>query len=232
MLIKQESLKIYIGWDSREEIAYDVCKYSILKHSTIPVTIQPLKLEDLYGVYNRKKDNLASTEFTYTRFLVPYLNGYSGWALFLDCDFLITCDIKELLQYCDDRYAIRCVKHPDYVPNRDIKMDNKTQTTYPRKNWSSFVLFNCEHTYNNILTPDFINNTEPKILHRFLWLTNNLIGDLPSQWNWIEDIYEVTQVPPKGIHYTAGGPWFENYQKVPYSDLWLKYKNETNIIRN
>ena len=128
------SLKVYIGWDSREDIAYQVARHSLARHASIPVDIIPIKLPDLVarGLYTREIDPLASTEFTYSRFLVPALAGFTGWALFCDCDFLFFGDVADLLQYQRPELAVACVKH-DYTPKDTVKMDGKGQTVHPRK---------------------------------------------------------------------------------------------------
>lgn len=214
--------RIFIGWDSREDIAYRVCKDSLVRHSSRPLEIVALRQKDLRQreLYWRPKDPLASTEFTYTRFLTPHLAGFQGWALFVDCDFLFTADIAELFSLTDERYAVMCVKH-DHRPMETTKMDGVIQTVYPRKNWSSLVLWNCGHPANRILTPEVVNRETGAFLHRFQWLSSDQIGDVPVEWNWLEGWYSQPEKgTPKGIHFTRGGPWFENWQHVAYADLW------------
>jgi lipopolysaccharide biosynthesis glycosyltransferase len=214
---------IYVGWDSREDIAYQVCRSSLLRHADIPLDIIPLKQDELRerGLYHRESDPLASTEFTYTRFLVPALTGYQGWALFCDCDFLWTADVAQLMALADDRYAMMCVHH-DHNPPETLKMDGAIQTRYPRKNWSSMVLYNCAHPANAALTPDLVSEQSGAYLHRFQWLDDDLIGAVPETWNWLEGW---SQKPDHGapnvVHYTRGGPWFKNWQDVDYGDLWI-----------
>ena len=165
-------MNVYIGYDSREDLAYQVCSYSI-KSKSNSVNIYPLKLNELKEkrLYTRDEDKLGSTEFTFSRFLVPILNNYSGWALFCDCDILFLNSVEELFSKADDRYAIMCVQH-DYTPKGDTKMDGKIQSIYPRKNWSSLVLWNCGHPSNKKVTQELINDpdTTGKYLHRFSWL--------------------------------------------------------------
>ena len=146
-------MKVYVGWDSREDISYQVCEHSIKRRDSEAKVI-PLKQNEMrqQGIYTRDIDKLATTEFTFTRFFVPYLNNFKGWAVFCDCDFLWKIPTKELEQYCDDSKAVVCVQH-DYTPeDGSIKMDNQLQTAYPRKNWSSMVLWNCGHPKNKIST--------------------------------------------------------------------------------
>ena len=177
-------MKIYVGWDSREDISYQVCEHSI-KRRDLDAEVHPLKQNEMRekGIYTREIDKLATTEFTFSRFFVPYLNDYKGWAVFCDCDFLWKIPAKELEQYCDDSKAVVCVQH-DYTPEEgSIKMDGQVQTAYPRKNWSSMVLWNCGHPKNKILTPELLNKETPKFLHRFSWLEDNEIGSLPLEYN-------------------------------------------------
>lgn len=217
-------LRIYVGWDSREPIAYDVCENSLQRHSQSELEIIPLKLDDLRkkGLYSRDEDPLASTEFTYTRFLTPYLAGYRGWALFCDCDFLWTTDVAKLFAQADDNKALICVQH-DYKPTERTKMDGKPQSVYPRKNWSSMMLINCGHPANAVLTPDVVNRESGAYLHRFQWLPDDLLGAVDHTWNWLEGWYDkpADGSYPAAIHYTRGGPWFENWQDVDYGDLWI-----------
>lgn len=219
--------RVYVGWDSREEIAYDVCRHSLLRHASIPVEVIPLKQDELRarGLYTRAADPLASTEFTYTRFLVPHLADYAGWALYCDCDFLWTGDIAGLVKLAEQADAAKigalCVQH-DYQPTETTKMDGKIQTTYPRKNWSSMILFNAGHAETRQLTPDVVNRESGAYLHRFQWLSDAAIGAVPETWNWLEGW---SAKPPAGapniVHYTRGGPWFSAWQNVDYADLWL-----------
>jgi lipopolysaccharide biosynthesis glycosyltransferase len=203
-----------------------VCKHSIEARSKDAEVI-PLKQSDLRnsGWYTRPVDKLASTEFTFTRFLVPELSNFNGWAVFIDCDVILTTDIAELFAQADDRYAVMCVQH-DYAPKEGTKMDGQKQTIYPRKNWSSVMLFNCGHPSNKKLNMDLVNETEINgaYLHRFSWLKDEEVGNISNEWNWLVGHYkEPTDGSPKLLHYTEGGPWFENYRNCEYHQLW---KNE------
>ena len=214
---------VYIGFDSREDIAYQVSKFSILDKSQ-NINVSPLKLTDLKnrGLYTREEDKLGSTEFTFSRFLVPALNDYKGWALFCDCDIVFLEDVNQLFDLCDDQFAVMCVQH-DYTPKEGVKMDGKQQTLYPRKNWSSLVLWNCGHPSNKAVNLELINNpnTTGKYLHRFSWLNDDEIGSIPHAWNWLAGWYhEPDDGSPKAIHYTEGGPWFENYRHCEYHQIW------------
>jgi lipopolysaccharide biosynthesis glycosyltransferase len=223
-------INVYVGWDSREPIAADVCEYSIQRNSSEPVNVIMLKQDELRAgmFYTRPRDVQSSTEFTFTRFLVPRLNDYKGWAVFCDCDFLWLGDIQELIKQADDRYAVMLVKH-DYRPQNTVKMDGKKQEYYPRKNWSSMVLFNCAHPKNAWLTPYHINNATGQELHRFSWLDDSEIGELRPEWNWLVGWYhQPWDGVPRALHYTEGGPWFENYRDCEYADVWKEY--ETTLL--
>ena len=218
-----DNFNIYIGYDTREDIAYQVSKFSALQQSK-NVSVFPLKLDDLkeQGLYWRGEDKLGSTEFTFSRFLVPELNDYKGWALFCDCDIIFLEDTNNLFNLRDDKYAVMCVQH-DYTPKEGTKMDGKQQTLYPRKNWSSLVLWNCGHPSNQKISKELINDPETtgKYLHRFSWLEDHEIGAIPHHWNWLAGWYkEPDDGNPKAIHYTEGGPWFENYRDCEYHQKW------------
>ena len=214
-------MKVFVGYDTREDIAYQVCKHSIESKSEL-ADVRPLKQQELRdaGWYTRPIDKLASTEFTFTRFLIPELTNFKGWALFMDCDMILTTDIKELFDQADPKYAVMCVQH-DYTPKEGTKMDGQKQTIYPRKNWSSVMLFNCAHPSNAALTMDLVNNPEINgaYLHRFSWLKDEEIGELDHTWNYLVGVYDDID-KPNLIHYTEGGPWFENYRDCELNELW------------
>jgi len=216
-------MKVFVGYDPREDIAYQVCKHSILTRQP-NANVRPLVQKELRdaGWYTRPVDKLASTEFTFTRFLVPELANFEGWAVFMDCDMILTTDIKELFDQADDKYAVMCVQH-DYTPKEGMKMDGQKQTVYPRKNWSSVVLFNCAHPSNARLTQDMVNDPELNgaYFHRFSWLKDEEIGELDHTWNYLVGVYDDIETP-KLIHYTEGGPWFENYRDCEFNELWKK----------
>ena len=214
-------MKVFVGYDTREDIAYQVCKHSILTKQP-EADVKPLKQNELRqsGWYTRPVDKLASTEFTFTRFLIPELMNFNGWAVFMDCDMILTTDIKELFDQADDKYAVMCVKH-DYKVKEEFKMDGQKQTVYPRKNWSSMVLWNCGHPSNKVVTQDQVNSLELNgaYFHRFSWLKDEEIGELDHTWNYLVGVYDDIETP-KLIHYTEGGPWFENYRNCEFNHLW------------
>jgi hypothetical protein len=216
--------QVFVGWDQREAAAYDVARYSLLRRASIPVAVTPIRLDDLRarGLYWRNQDPLASTEFTYSRFLTPVLAGFTGWALFCDCDFLWLGDISELAAYAQGPQAVHCVQH-DYRPKESTKMDGAVQSAYPRKNWSSLMLFNCAHPSVRSLTPELVNRETGAFLHRMQWVADADIGALPVEWNWLEGWNEMpARGTPKAVHFTRGGPWFEQWQNVDYGDLWRR----------
>jgi len=222
--------KIFIGYDPREDIAYQVCKHSILKR-TPDAIIHPLIKKDLEAEnwYTRPIDKLASTEFTFTRFLVPALMEHKGWALFIDCDMLLQSDITELFELADDQYAVMVVKH-EFHPTHTVKMDGRKQSRYPRKNWSSVMLLNCSHPSNKILTKELVNDVtkDGAYFHRFTWLKDEEIGSLHYEWNWLVGHYHIGDGKPKLIHYTEGGPWFNKYYMQHLSVEWCnEYKDMT-----
>jgi lipopolysaccharide biosynthesis glycosyltransferase len=221
-------LNIYIGYDSSEYEAYEVCAKSILKYSTKQLEIKPLILKDLIqsGIYTREKDPLSSTEFTFSRFLVPYLNEYKGMALYCDSDFLFLDDVSKLFDLFDSKKALQCCKH-DYTPKNETKMNGAIQYLYPRKNWSSLMLFNCEHPSNLILDNHLVNTHSGQYLHRFNWLMDYEIGSIPIEWNWLVNWYkEPTDGYPKALHFTEGCPCHENYRYCEYNQLWYAIRDE------
>lgn len=217
--------RIFIGWDSSEAIAYDVCRLSIETHAKDACHTRPLNQRALraLGHYWRQPDPLAATEFTYTRFLVPKLCDYAGWALFADCDILFRADVGELFELAEDRYAAMVVKH-DHQPAATRKMGGRAQTTYPRKNWSSVILWNCGHPANRRLTPDLVNEQTGAFLHRFQWLEDAQIGGLPLGWNYLVGWNTKAQCPaPKAAHFTEGIPGIHpGHDSDEYAGEWLR----------
>jgi hypothetical protein len=220
-----QPLRIFVGYDSRETAAYHVLCHSILRHASGPVSFTPIVQDQLrrVGLYTRERGPLESTEFSLTRFLTPFLAGNKGWALFLDCDMLCRGDVFELLHHAesftgDQVPYVWCVKH-DYMPSRNIKMDGQIQSVYPRKNWSSLMLFQSYAC--RMLTPDFVNTAIPGALHQFGWLRDRKIGSLPAEWNMLVGEPNQTSEDPKMIHYTQGGPWFRDYQHCDYAQEWF-----------
>jgi hypothetical protein len=216
-------LQVFVGWDPREDTAWEVCRHSILSRTDArKVSVTPLVQSELraQGLYTRDIDTRAATEFSLTRFLTPHLAGNKGYAIFVDCDFLFLTDIQEVLKEIDPSKAISVVKH-DYTPQPGIKMDGSVQYPYPRKNWSSFIVFNCAHPDVQALTPAIVNAAEPAFLHRFNWLEDESIGEIDKGWNYLEGWYAPTYNKLKAVHYTLGGPWFEHKSDCDFADLWI-----------
>jgi hypothetical protein len=196
---------VFIGFDSKEVVAYHVLCQSILERSSVPVSFTPISLESLRSVFTRDRNQLQSTEFSFSRFLAPYLSGYEGWSLFLDCDMLFRRDIAELWALRDDSFAVMCCKH-DYQPAEDVKFLGQVQTKYEKKNWSSVMLFNNARC--TALTPEFVNTATGLQLHQFKWLGDDSeIGSLPLGWNHLVGVYDHDPAAAN-VHFTEGGPLF------------------------
>jgi hypothetical protein len=213
-----KDLTVYIGYDSKEPAAAAVLAHSILTRASSPVYFMPLTKKAVEKFYTRTRGPLEATEFSMSRFLVPYLSGYEGWSLFLDCDMLCLSDIWELMLYpiVDPGKAVYVCKH-DYTPKDAVKFLGQKQTAYPRKNWSSLMLF--DNNQCRALTPDYVNTATGLELHRFHWTNDEAIGSLPLEWNHL--VGEENQVSPAKIyHYTNGTPCFDAYKDSEKAELW------------
>ena len=220
-------INIFIGYDNKEKVAFNTLAYSIIKNSTKPVAITPIALNNIKDDFVRERNNLSSTEFSFSRFIIPHLMNYQGWALFMDCDMLMKADIAELWRLRDDKYAVQVCKH-DYTPKEKTKFLGQPQTAYPKKNWSSFMLMNCKKCTQ--LTPNYVNRASGLELHQFKWLEgDHLIGELPLEWNWLVGEYKYKE-DVKNVHYTKGGPYFKDYKGCDYNLDWFNYYNECNKI--
>ena len=222
-------LNIFVGFDQKEAIAYHTFVQSIIEKSSIPLSITPLAENNLDDYSEKHTD--GTNKFTYSRFLVPYLMNFKGWAIFVDGDMVCLSDIKELKQFFDPNVAVSVVKH-NYKTKSKIKYFGQKNEDYPRKNWSSVIIWNCEHQKNKILTPEFISKKDGSFLHRFSWLDEIEIGELPKTWNWLAIEY-----PEKDnlnlIHYTLGTPCFKEYSESSLSKYWKKsYKKLLDGIEN
>lgn len=216
-------INIFIGYDTKEKSAYSTLSYSILKNSTRPVAITPIHLPNIKDDFVRERLPNQSTDFAFSRFIIPHLMNYQGWALFMDCDMLMRADISELWRLRDDKYAVQVCKH-DYVPKNNKKFLGQVQQAYPKKNWSSFMLMNCNKCKQ--LTPNYVNRATGLELHQFKWLEGeHLIGDLPLEWNWLVGEYEYKD-DVKNVHFTEGGPWFSEYNTCDYSSEWYDYYHQ------
>lgn len=226
---------VWIGWDPREAPAFAVARHSVRRHlfpdPNIPV--EALVLDDLKdrGLYTRPteqrgnqtwdliSDAPVSTEFSNSRFLVPYLaRNRSRWALFMDCDVLVRANLSQLFRLTDNRFAAMVVKH-DHRPTSDTKMDGQAQTNYSRKNWSSICMWNVEHPSNRKLTPDLVSSVPGRDLHRFCWLADDEIGELPPRWNWLAG-HSDPKIDPAIVHHTSGSPYLPGFQDAPFAQEW------------
>jgi len=220
-------LQIYIGYDPKEAVAYHTLAHSLQRHSSIPVSIAPLMQSQLRNIYTRARGPTESTEFSLTRFLVPALSEYRGWSLFMDCDMLCRADIAELAAFAErsPEKAVLLCKH-DYTPGPARKFLNQVQTVYPRKNWSSVMLFNNARC--TALTPSYVNTATGLDLQRFNWLDDALIGELPLEWNWL--VGEYAHNPnAKVVHFTIGGPYFDEYRGCDYAGEWFEEQRRMNF---
>lgn len=211
-------LNVVIGFDREEAIAYHVLSHSIMRRASKPVRILPLYLPQLQasGAYTRERDAGQSTDFTYSRFLAPYLCNFEGPVIFLDCDILCLADIHKLHEYLDVYQDVAVVKH-DYTPRTARKMSGVAQTTYPCKNWSSVMVFNHHRVSVRKLIPEYVNRATAMELHQFKWAQS--VGELPPEWNHL--VGEAEPNPNAAlVHFTLGGPWLAQYKDCEYSTEW------------
>jgi len=211
-------IRVFIGYDPREAVAFSVLSHSIHTRSSEPVAIAPLMLSQLKREMWRERNPLQSTDFSFSRFLTPSLSGFEGWSIFMDCDMLVLDDIAKLWALRDERYAVMCIKH-DHQPREDIKFLDAVQTKYEKKNWSSVMIFNnrlCQK-----LTLEYVNRAHGLDLHQFTWCEDHQIAGMPKEWNWLvgEEGYDATG-DPKLIHYTKGTPCFPDYAEQDFAELW------------
>lgn len=215
-------IRVFIGFDPVESVAWHTLAHSILSRSSRPVALIPVNLANLGSIFHRPRDPKQSNEFSFTRFLVPHLSDFEGHALFLDCDMLLRTDIAEVFGALDEQpdRAVYVVKH-DYEPRDDIKYLNTVQYKYPRKNWSSVVLWNCAHPANRRVTAEFVNSASAMDLHRFAWLDDSQIGELNVRWNWLVGEYAEPPQDVKNVHWTVGGPYFQEYCNADFAQEWF-----------
>lgn len=227
MNMQERTARVFVGYDSREEVAFHVLQRTIHAHASMPVSITPISLKQLGGIFKREINPLQSTEFSFSRFLVPWMCEFKGWALFMDCDMIMREDIAKLWKLRDPRFAAQVVKH-DYTPRDERKFLNAQQTKYEKKNWSSVILFNCEKCKS--LTPEYVNSATGLQLHQFKWLDgDHLIGELPARWNHLVGEFD----PSPGaalVHYTLGGPYFEEYRNCEHSEEWFRERDRLMTI--
>jgi lipopolysaccharide biosynthesis glycosyltransferase len=217
-------IPIFIGYDPREAIAYHVCANSIIRHSSVPVAIVPLALNNFRDYTETHTD--GSNQFIYSRFLVPYLMGYSGHAIFMDGDMIVRADIAELWALKQADKDIQVVKH-DYKTKMTEKYLGSKNEDYPRKNWSSVMIFNCSNFPTRKLTPEYIQKSTGAHLHRFAWTSDDRVGELPPEWNWLPDEYGENP-NAKLLHYTLGTPCFHEFATTTMADEWHRERMLTN----
>lgn len=208
-------IPIFIGFDKRERAATNVLIDSLNKYSSTPLSITLLQTNQLTkkGIYWRERDPKQSTDFSFSRFLVPNLMGYNGWAIFMDCDMLCEGDITELWNIKNHSFSIMCVKH-NHVTEDSTKFLGEKQSSYPKKNWSSMMLMNCKKC--KALTVDYVNTASGLDLHRFNWLSGeDQVGEIDSKWNYLVDVQDCIDEESRGlIHWTLGGPWFKEQRTM------------------
>ena len=217
-MTNKEPLKIFIGYDPREAVVYHTCVQSIIENTKSPVSIHPLHLDMFEDYKEEHKD--GSNAFIYSRFLVPYLSNFRGKALFIDGDMIVNKDLNELFNLFDKNYAVQVVKH-EYKTKFPTKYLGSRNDDYPKKNWSSVILFNCEHEKNKILIPSFVEKAVGSYLHRFSWLKDKEVGSLPLEWNYLVLEYKENQNASL-LHYTIGAPCFSDYNKGKEAKVWQK----------
>ena len=209
-------IPVFVGYDPREAIAYHTCVNSIIRNSSQPVAIVPVAL-NLFQDYAETHTD-GSNHFIYTRFLVPYLMEYTGHAIFIDGDMIVRGDIAELWNLRDVYKDVQVVKH-DYKTRMPVKYLGAKNEDYPRKNWSSVILWNCASFPNRRLTLEFVQQSTGSELHRFSWIEDNRIGSLPPEWNWLPDEYG-SNTDAKLLHYTLGTPCFQEFADAPQGNEW------------
>ncbi len=209
-------IRVVIGFDQRESVAYHTFCQSILEKASEPVSFAPLALNTLKNYSETHTD--GSNSFIYSRFLTPWLYEFNGWAIFADGDMICREDIAKLWKLRDESKAVMVVKHDYKTKAHDKYLGNKNEN-YPRKNWSSVILWNCAHPKHKILTPDFIMKQTGAFLHRFTWLDDADIGELPKEWNWLTTEYP-DNYNASLLHYTLGTPCFKDYHNCEMADEW------------
>jgi lipopolysaccharide biosynthesis glycosyltransferase len=209
-------IRIFVGYDERETVAFHACVSSIIRHASQPVSITPLCLANLAGYDEPVTD--GSNAFSYSRFLVPWLCDFAGAALFIDGDMIVKGDVAELWALRQVDKGVQVVQH-DYRTKAPVKYLGARNEDYPRKNWSSVVLWNCSHFPNRYLTPEYVKNATGAHLHRFAWLDDDRIGALPAEWNWLVGEYPVNP-SAKLLHYTLGTPCFDEYADCDHAEEW------------
>lgn len=217
--------QVFIGWDPNLREAAEICQHSLLKHSTVPIKVTFLRQKDLQDAKQLwRQDSEATTETTLSRFLVPFLSGHSGWSLYVDPDYVFTHDLRQLLQSQDSKFAVQVVK-VNYKPTEETKRNGQPQCQYPRKCWSSLMLFNNQHAKCRLLTPEFVNTADPGHLQTLAWAADTEIGGLDTEWQIIPG-HSGRVDHPRAIHFTEGGPWLNTARDIPYAWYYARAKQD------
>ena len=215
-------IDVFIGYDEGEKVAFHILAESIRRNSSQPVSITPLCLSNLPDFTREKQEN-QSTDFAFSRFMIPHLRNYSGFSIFMDCDMMFRGDIAELWSKRNMIYSVMCCKH-DYEPKQD-KFRGAKNEKFEKKNWSSMMIMNNSLCHN--LTPDYVNTATGLELHQFKWLPNDdAIGTLDLEWNWLVGEYDYNP-DAKNVHWTLGGPYFKEYQDSDYANEWFNLYADT-----
>lgn len=220
-------ISICIGHDPRESVTYHVLEQSIIDKTTAPVAIVPLANRMLRN-FDGQRD--GTNAFIYSRFLVPELMDFRGWAIYCDSDMLLRDDLVKLWDLRDDSKAVMVVKHDYHTKHRRKLIGTPMEASnadYPRKCWSSLILWNCAHPMNRILTTEYISEAPGSVLHRFSWLPDELIGEVPREWNWLVGEYPLS-ADAKLVHFTYGAPCFSHYSRCDYASEWKGVKEDVN----
>lgn len=225
-----ETINVFIGYDPVETVSFHTMVQSLIEYSSKPLNIHPVNIRNYKDIYFRKKDPKQSNEFSFSRFLVPYLMNYRGFGIFFDCDMMLRDDVTKIFDNIDENKAVSVVKH-SYLPRDDIKYLDNVQYSYPRKNWSSVVVWNCGHPKNKELDLNFINTKSGLELHRFSWLDDYDIGELDVTWNWLVGEYDNPPENVKNVHWTIGGPYFKEFRDVDFSEEWRQMHQLINFCK-
>lgn len=216
-------IRVFVGYDNRLPVAFQTLVHSITQRCSKPVTFCPINLNNITDIFNRPANNLQSTEFSFSRFLTPYLSNYEGWSIFMDNDIILLDDIAKLYDLRDEQYSVMCVKH-DHHPTEKKKFMGSVQTSYEKKNWSSVMIFNNAKCKK--LTPEYVNTASGLELHQFKWLdSDEQIGALPLEWNYLAAYTEENEgrvSNPSLVHYTIGGPFYPEFQNTEFSTEWFE----------
>ncbi len=218
MLPDVRQIRLFVGYDSEQALASSVFAHTANRLASVPISISFLVLQQLKGFFDRPRDPLQSTEFAFSRFLVPFLSRYEGWSIFVDGDMILRADIAELMALADERYAVQVVQRQAHeISASGRKFLGRQQVAYPRKNWSSVMLFNNAKCWH--LTPEVVRDAPGLWLHTFGWLRDDDIGPLPPEWNHLVGV-DQPNPEAKLVHYTLGMPMFNGWKECEFAPEW------------